>query len=102
VILTGLPIVYLVQVSTALVVLVTVAAFHSSTTVSDGPGRFLGSFLNTAFLALHIGVPAIIWHRWVHQTKSGSSANSFSDETTQTDVNSNKVTLDHSQTKGAA
>jgi hypothetical protein len=58
--------------------------------------------LNRALLATHIAIPAVVWHHWVRQTKSESGANSFSDETTQTDVSSNKATLDHSQTKGAA
>jgi hypothetical protein len=102
--LVGVPAVYLAQVATGILELVVVSAFHTATVHTDSldASSVIDSFLNSALLATHIAIPAILWHNWVRQTKSESSANSLSDETTQTDVSSNKATWDHSQTKGVA
>jgi hypothetical protein len=34
------------------------------------------SSLNRGLLAIHVAIPAIVWHHWVRQTKSEGSANS--------------------------
>jgi exosortase/archaeosortase family protein len=63
-VLKGVPIVYLVLVTTGLMRLATRAAFPVPAAAGDGPGGLTGSVLDTAFIALPIAVPAILWHRW--------------------------------------
>jgi hypothetical protein len=68
VLLDGIPTVYLVQVATGAILLAIAGTLGSTDPLSPsavGTAGWINSFMSSVFLAFHIGVPVLAWHRWV-------------------------------------
>jgi exosortase/archaeosortase family protein len=66
-VLDGIPNVYAVQAGTGIVLILAARILGSTAPLSSaaiGTAGSISSVVNTLFLALHIGVPALAWHHW--------------------------------------
>lgn len=70
--LIGVPLVYIIQLSARIARLAAASTLNSPSALETGGeslGGVVGTFIGALLLALHVGVPAIVWYRWARRRR---------------------------------